>query len=235
MSILARSKFKLNKKNDYIKTTKLAKFFSIEPRQLNQILSTMGWIEKKHYIWWVATDLGTKNGAIEHKIKNSRVCYVYWHKDIMKNKELLLIIKSTVRSYIENNQYEEFIKEYFSKKNYTVWHHSKEKTQHDKNKNITLVAKKNKEIILIHCRDNQLDISLDELKNFQQQRDEFKIDNPVFESYNLKLHYSMSGFFLMEDAYKYIENSKEDISYEIIKGESSSTWLDSLLLQENVA
>ena len=241
MSILINNKFNLKKqnnfllkkKNDYIKITKLAKFFSIEARQLNQILSTMGWIEKKHYIWWVATDLGKKNGAVEHKIKKSRACYVYWHKSIMENEELVSNIKNTVRSYIENNKYEEFIKEYFIKKNYTVWHHSKETMEYDKNKNITLVAKKNREIILIHCRDNQLDISVDELKNFQKQRDQFKIDNPVFMDYDLKLHYNMSGFFLTEDAYQYIEESEEDISYEVLKGESSSIWLDSLLLEEN--
>lgn len=233
MSILPKHKFKLNKKNDYIKITALAEFFSIEPRQLNQILTTMGWIEKKHYIWWVATDIGKKNGAIEHTIKNSRVCYIYWNKDIMHNEELISRVKSIVHSYIENNEYEEFVKESYIKKGYTVWHHSKETTQYDKNKNITLIAKKNKKIMLIHCRDNQLDISVDELKIFQQQRNDFKKNNPVFEDYDLKLHYTMSGFFMTEEAYEYVEESHDDISYEVIKGESSSTWLGSLLLQEN--
>lgn len=233
MSILEKHKFKLNKKNNYIKITALAEFFSIEPRQLNQIFTTMGWIEKKHYIWWVATDLGKKNGAIEHQINNSRVSYVYWHKDIMNNQELISTIKSIVHSYIVNNEYEEFIKEYYRKKGYTLWHYSKEKTQYEKNKNITLVAKKNKKIMLIHCRDNQLDISVKELQSFQQQRDDFKRNNPVFINYDLSLHYTMSGFFMTEEAYEYVENNSNDISYEIIKGESSSTWLDSLLLQEN--
>jgi len=86
--------------------------------------------------------------------------------------------------------------------------------------------------MLIHCRDNQLDISTEELKTFQDQRDQFKIDNPVFENYDLSLHYTMSGFFLTEDAYEYVEEHSEDITYEVIKGESESTWLDSLLLSE---
>ncbi|CAA6811655.1 MAG: Unknown protein [uncultured Sulfurovum sp.] len=233
MSILP--KHKLEKQSDYIKITALAKFFSIEPRQLNQILTNMGWIEKKHYIWWDATDLGKKNGAIQHSSKNSRVRYVYWHKDIMYNEELHHVVKSTIRNYLENNQYEEFVKEYYTKQGYTVWHHAKEKTQHDKNKNITLVAKKNKRIILIHCRDNQLDISVDELQSFQQQRDDFKKDNPVFANYSLKLHYTMSGFFMTEEAYVYVEENKDDISYEVIKGESANTWLDSLLLEKSKA
>lgn len=232
MSIVPKNKFRLNKKIDYIKTTELAKFFSIDPRQLNQILTNMGWIEKKHYIWWVATDLGSKNGAIEHQIENSRVCYVYWSKDIMQNEELTSTVKNTIRSYIENNEYEDFVKEYYTKKGYTVWHHSKEKTQYEKNKNITLVAKKHKEIILIHCRDNQLDISVNELKNFQQQRNDFKKNNPVFENYDLKLHYTMSGFFMTQEAYEYVEDYKDDITYEVIKGESASTWLNSILLEE---
>lgn len=234
MSILPNKLFKLQS-TDYITVTELAKFFSIEPRQLNQILTTMKWIEKKHYIWWVATDLGKQHGAIEHRLKDSRVRYVHWNKNIMYNEELLHTVESTIRSYIENNQYEEFVQEYYTKKGYTVWHHSKEKTQYDKNKNITLVAKKNKKIMLIHCRDNQLDISIDELKNFQEQRDNFKVENPVFKNYDLKLHYSMSGFFMTENAYEYVEESKDDISYEIIKSASENTWLDSLLLKEKSA
>lgn len=235
MSILPINKFKLNKKDDYIKTTELAKFFSIEPRQLNQILTTMGWIEKKHYIWWVTTELGQKNGAIEHQIKNSRVRYVYWHKDIMYNETLISTVERTVRSYIENNHYEEFTKKNYTDNGYTVWHHSKDKIQQDKNRNITLIAKKNKKILLIHCRDNQLDISIDELKNFQQQRDDFKIDNPVFSNYDLTLHYSMSGFFLTEEAYEYVEENSDDISYKVVKGTSDNSWMDTLLLKDATA
>jgi len=230
MSMLPNKIFSTYNKDNYISVKELAKFFSIEPRQLNQILTNLKWIEKQHYIWWVATDLGKENGAVEYNNKRSRVRYVYWKKEIMQNEELLLIIKNTVRTYIENNLYEEFIKEYFNKQEYTVWHHSKGKTQQDKNRNITFVAKRNKRILLIHCRDNQLDISTDELKTFQEQRDQFKIDNPVFENYDLSLHYVMSGFFLSEDAYEYIEGHRGDITYEVIKGESESTWLDSLLL-----
>lgn len=233
MSILPNKILKMHHKTDYITATELAKFFSIEPRQLNQILTTMKWIEKKHYVWWIATELGKQNGAIEHTVKDSRVCYVHWNKDIMYNEELISTIKSNVRSYIENNYYEEYIKKHYKEKGYIVWHYSQEHAHFEKNKNITLVAKKNREIKLIHCRDNQLDISVDELKVFQAQRDRFKEENPVFSNYNLTLNYTMSGFFLSEEAYEYVEESQEDISYEIIKSpENSNTWLDSLLLKE---
>ena len=235
MSILPKSFFKLNQKTDYITATELAKFFSIEPRQLNQTLTNMKWIEKKHYIWWIATEKGKEQGAVEHTDLKSRVSYVYWNKEVMYNEKLIATIKSTVRSYIENNIYEEFIKDEFIKQGYTVWHHSKDKTQQDKNKNITLVAKKNKKILLIHCRDNQLDISTDELKSFQEQRDNFKIDNPVFKNYDLTLHYSMSGFFLTEEAYEYVEENRGDITYEVVKGASENNWMDSLLLKNSAA
>jgi len=46
MSILPKRIFNFNSKSDYISATELAKFFSIEPRELNQILTNMGWIEK---------------------------------------------------------------------------------------------------------------------------------------------------------------------------------------------
>jgi len=235
MSIFPKHTFQLSKRDNYIKTSDLAKFFSIEPRQLNQILTTMGWIEKEHYIWWVPTELGKKNGAVVHKIKNSRVRYVYWEKSVMQNETLIEMIKSTVRSYIENDTYENFIKEQFESKGYTVWHYSKDKTQMEKNRNITLVAKRNKKILLIHCRDNLLDISVDELKRFQEQRDNFKIENPVFEEYELTLHYTMSGFFLTEDAYAYVEANSSDITYEVVKGVSENNWMDALLLQNAAA
>jgi len=235
MSIFPKHTFQLSKRDNYIKTSDLAKFFSIEPRQLNQILTTMGWIEKEHYIWWVPTELGKKNGAVVHKIKNSRVRYVYWEKSVMQNETLIEMIKSTVRSYIENDTYENFIKEQFESKGYTVWHYSKDKTQMEKNRNITLVAKRNKKILLIHCRDNLLDISVDELKRFQEQRDNFKIENPVFEEYELTLHYTMSGFFLTEDAYAYVEENSSDITYEVVKGVSENNWMDALLLQNAAA
>jgi len=233
--ILPKHTFKPSRRNNYIKTTELAKFFSIEPRQLNQILTTMGWIEKKHYVWWVTTDMGKRNGGIVHHEKNSRVRYVYWDKKIMKNEELITTIKNTVRSYIENNTYETFVKEQFENKGYTVWHYSRDKTQMEKNRSITLVAKKNKKILLIHCRDNMLDISIDELKRFQAQRDNFKIENPVFKEYELTLHYSMSGFFLTEEAYEYVEANSSDITYEVVKGVSENNWMDTLLLQDEAA
>jgi hypothetical protein len=232
MSEVPKKLFNFNYKSKYITVTELAKYFAIEPRQLNQILTKMNWIRKEFYIWWVATDEGKENGAIEYTAPLSRVRYVYWEKSIMQNQKLINKIRESVNTYIENDAYEEFIKEYFKQQNYTVWHHSKEKKEEDKNKNITFIAKKAKQILLIHCRDNQLDISTEELKSFQEQRDQFKIDNPVFEDYELSLHYTMSGFFLTEDAYEYVEGNKGDITYEIIKGESESTWLDSLLLSE---
>ena len=231
MSILPK-KFNFKNKSDYISATELAKFFSIESRQLNQILTNMKWIEKEHYIWWAATDLGKQQGAVEYYNKKSRVRYVYWKKEIMHNEELLSTIQETVRTYIENNLYEEFVKEYYIEQGYTVWHHSQDSTQLGKNKNITFVAKRKKQILLIHCRDNQLDISVDELQNFQKQRDTFQEENPVFANYELSLHYTMSGFFLTEDAYEYIEDHKGDISYEVLKGEAQSNWLGSLLLSE---
>jgi len=235
MSIFSKHTFPLSRRDNYIKTSELAKFFSIEPRKLNQILTTMGWIEKQHYIWWVPTELGKKNGAVAYQVKNSRVRYVHWNKEIMRNEELIAKIKSTIRSYIENDTYEKFIKKQFKEQGYTVWHYSKDKTQMEKNRNITLVAKKNKKILLIHCRDNLLDISIEELKRFQAQRDTFKIENPVFEEYDLTLHYSMSGFFLTEEAYEYVEENCNDITYEVIKGISENNWMDALLLQNSAA
>ena len=122
----------------------------------------------------------------------------------------------------DNSGYEEYIKKHYSKQGYTLWHH--------KNRDITFVAKRKRQILLIHCCDNQSDISIEGLKSFQAQRDQFKKENPIFENYQLSLHYIMSGFFLSEKAYKYMESHKGGITYEVIKGDSNNNWLNSLLL-----
>jgi len=233
MKKLFKKKSNLFDASKYISATELAKFFNIEPRELNQILSQLMWIKKEHYIWWLATDLGKKNGAVQYNNKISRIRYVYWEKEIIQNKELIEAINGNAKKQENSNKYEEFIKNYFIQQGHTVWHYSKEEQSNDKNKNITFVAKNKKQILLIHCRDNQLDISLDELKTFQAHRDQFKKENPVFKTYNVTLHYAMSGFFLTEDAYEYIETQDDDITYEIIKGENENHWLDSLLLDAN--
>ena len=124
----------------------------------------------------------------------------------------------------DNSDYEEYIKNYYSKQDYTLWHH--------KNRDITFVAKRKRQILLIHCCNNQSDISVEGLKSFQAQRDQFKKENPVFENYELSLHYIMSGFFLSEEAYKYMESHKGGITYEVIKSESNNNWLNSLLLEK---
>ncbi len=138
------------------------------------------------------------------------------------------------KNFIENNQnrtnikdnsdYEEYIKNYYSKQGYTVWHY--------KHRDITFVAKRKRQILLIHCCDNQSDISVDKLKSFQAQRDQFKKENPIFENYDLSLHYIMSGFFITEEAYKYMESHKGGITYEVIKNQSNNNWLNSLLLDK---
>ena len=124
----------------------------------------------------------------------------------------------------DNSDYEEYIKNHYEKQSYTLWHH--------KNRDITFVAKRKRQILLIHCCNNQSDISVEGLKSFQAQRDQFKKENPVFENYELSLHYIMSGFFLSEEAYKYMESHKGGITYEVIKSESNNNWLNSLLLEK---
>lgn len=124
----------------------------------------------------------------------------------------------------DNSNYENYIKNYYSKQGYTIWHY--------KNRDITFVAKRKKQVLLIHCCNSQEDISIESLKRFQAQRDQFKKENPIFENYELSLHYIMSGFFLSEEAYRYMESYKGGITYEVIKSDSNNNWLDSLILDK---
>ncbi len=140
-----------------------------------------------------------------------------FHKNIIDNNQNKTNIE-------DNSDYEEYIKNYYSKQGYIVWHY--------KNRDITFVAKRKKQILLIHCCNSQSDISVKSLKSFQAQRDQFKKENPLFKNYDLSLHYIMSGFFITEEAYNYMETHKGGITYEVIKNKSNNNWLNSLLLDK---
>ena len=98
---------------------------------------------------------------------------------------------------------------------YCVWDHSDDECSEDTN--ITIVVKKNKEIILIQCYPWTTNISLKDIKEFEQERDKFILKNPIFSDYNIKLRYTLTGFFLNENAFWYIQEQAKLISYEIVK------------------
>ena len=69
----------------------------------------------------------------------------------------------------------------------------------------------------MQCRDDNSNIGIDEIKEFEKQALKFLKENRIFENYNIKLRYTMAGLFLEESAYEYIKENSKKIDYDIIK------------------
>ena len=192
-----------------ISSNEISKYFDIEEKELNKIFLNLHWIKKKYFLWITPTELGQERGAVkENKI-------MYWNRDILGDKELISTINSDKEEVQDIESYKLKIYNKYQKEGYTVWNYSKEKGIFDRN--IHFVAKKNKEVLLIHCKVDQNDITIDELTEFQKNKYAFLIENPVFENYQISLQYIMSGFLLDEDAFKYLKENRPLMAYEVIK------------------
>lgn len=143
--------------------------------------------------------------------------FIYWNKKVLKNQLLIEAIKyyQERESQSESEEYKQLITEHYKKKGYTLWNFNKEKTQD--NKNINYIAKKNREIILMNCPNTPNDITLEDIKEFELEKDKFIVKNPIFSDYHIKLQYNLSSFALSESAFSYIKDHTEFISYQIIK------------------
>ena len=194
-----------------ISTTQISKYFDIEIKKLNQIFLELRWIKRKYFLWLVTTELGKEKGATKENRE------ILWNRDILGDRELILAIKDSKNDSTEIDPIAYKIKVYkaYQEKGYTLWDYSKEKGEYDRN--IHFVAKVNKDVLLIHCKIDEEDITLDELLNFRENKQAFISENPVFSIYNIKIKYIMSSFSLTEEAFAYLQKSDDLISYELLK------------------
>ena len=125
------------------------------------------------------------------------------------------ILSNEITSHEDEKIFREHVVEFYQNQNYTVWNHTDATGENDKG--INLIVKKDRDIILIHCHLATSNISTNDLKEFEKQRDKFISENPIFEDYTITLRYSLTGFFLTENAFWYIHEHTKIISYEIIK------------------
>ncbi|SFV64903.1 hypothetical protein MNB_SV-14-316 [hydrothermal vent metagenome] len=195
-----------------ISTTDIAKYFDIERKELNKIFLELQWIKRKYFLWFATTELGKEKGA---KKENREIL---WNRSILGDKELILAIKDSkniVDETINSSAYKMQIYKKYKKAGYTIWDYSKEKGTYDRN--IHFVAKKNKEVLLIHCKSDEKDINLEDLVDFIENKKSFIAENPIFGMYTLKIKYIISHFSLTEEAFKYLNENKNTIFYEIFK------------------
>jgi len=195
-----------------ISTIQIAQYFDIEIKALNQIFLELQWIKRKYFFWLTTTERGKGKGAKKENRK------ILWNRGILGDKELILAVKDSknlIEKNIDTETYKVLVSKKYKKEGYTLWNYSKEKGTYDRN--IHFVAKRKRDVVLIHCKSNQEDISLEEVLNFRENKKEFIAENPVFEIYNIKIKYVMSYFSLSEEAFEYLQSHKNTIFYEILK------------------
>lgn len=118
------------------------------------------------------------------------------------------------QSYLDKNEYIDFVTQHYKKQGYTVWEYRKEKGLVDSE--IHLIIKKESNILLIQCHSEYENLSKKNVNNFEKEALLFIEKNVLFQTYHIKLIYIMSTLLLEESAYKYIKKSA-NIDYEILK------------------
>lgn len=118
------------------------------------------------------------------------------------------------QSYIDKNEYIDFVTKHYRDDGYTVWEYSKEKEILESE--IHLVVKRDNKILLIQCYSDHENLSQKNINNFEKESILFVGENKIFQSYDIQLIYIMSTLLLEESAYKYIKKSN-NIDYEILK------------------
>ena len=89
VEIIKAEKVKVN--SNYLSVTNLGELLNISSTKLNQVLSELGWLEKKDS-GWVTTDFGEKlHGQAE--IGRDKKTLVKWPADIAKSRVLMRAIK----------------------------------------------------------------------------------------------------------------------------------------------
>ena len=113
-----------------------------------------------------------------------------------------------------NHDYSTFVANYYKKQNYTVWEYSKEKNFPDHE--INLVVKKEADILLIQCKNNFSEISLENVVKFENEVHEFLSQYTLFQSYKLRYCYILPKYQFDKSASNYISNN-HNINYKILK------------------
>jgi Holliday junction resolvase-like predicted endonuclease len=214
--------------------SEIAKSFNISARQLNEIFEELKWAEKQDR-WWIATNLGQKNGAKQEYNPKNKQKFIKWESRVKDNKELIDAVKNkknktqakkqkevkktTYQEKINKGMaYEEFVANHYKQLGYYVWEHGKEKGCKDNG--IDLIAKKDKEIIFIQCKNwsatSSYKISHKELKSTRQDVSDYIEKNQIFKNYNQRIVYILSNDVLHKSAYHYLEEYNDSIECQII-------------------
>jgi len=219
-----------------LSTKYIAEHFKLTQKNMNKIFEELHWIEISGQ--WVLTKVkGNFNGARQKYNAQTKRKYVLWEDDVLENEELLKKVAcqfryardkstTTTTSYkekvLKGKEYEEFVAKIYRSRGYHVTEYGKIKGKEDHG--IDLIAKKEKEIVLIQCKNwkenGKWKIKHKDIKAFQTDARTFVEDKPLLRSCLLTARYTISGDFIHSSAINHIEEMKKlgkRVDYEIVK------------------
>lgn len=218
---------------DLITTKDIAKHFKTTQKNIHKILEELSWIEIKGK-WVLTTIKGNFNGARQKYNAQTKIKYVLWEDDILENEELLKKFNRTKakkktsskttykEKIVKGKEYEEYVAKVYRSRGYHVTEYGKQQGLLDHG--IDLIAKKQKEIVLIQCKNwnenGKWEIKHKDIKAFQTDARTFVEDKPILRSCLLTARYTISGDFIHQSAIKHIEEMKKlgkRVDYEIVK------------------
>jgi hypothetical protein len=188
--------------------------------QLNKTLIKLR-LKKERYKWYpISNSLNFGKAVFLHTNKKKLRYREYIEK--AKEEEELNKLIITINKFLDikenSDTYKSFVAREYKKMGYTVWEYSKD---NKKNNQFDLLLKKKKDIILVKCKDDNINIGIRDIYQFIEETQEFIQKNEIFNQYNIKLRYTMSSLLLKEDAYEYIQDNPKKMDYNIIKKFSS--------------
>lgn len=78
--------------NTYFTVSDIAIYFNISNQKMNKIFLDLAWTEKQDK-WWIATELGLKNGAKQEYNTRNKQKYIKWASLVKENTILIEVIK----------------------------------------------------------------------------------------------------------------------------------------------
>ena len=212
-----------------ISVTEVANHFKISPKELNKIFQELEWIYKKDK-WWIANEIGKKQGAKEYYDTKRKTKYIKWNSQIKNNIELINKIHSKdIKPYErktsnqdkknKGNSYETYIANFFKAQGYYVWEHGKEKGVKDSS--IDLIIKKDKYIFFVQCKNwekwkinhKEVKATRTDVREYLKKEKEFW---NLIKSYNPKILYVTPKRCLSKSAYTYIKENSDIVEYKVI-------------------
>ncbi|WP_324170964.1 restriction endonuclease [Sulfurimonas sp.] len=223
----------------YLKAKEIREYFKITSKQLHEVLELLKWATKSDDKGWKATKLGIDKGAKEGVYMG--VNYIHWNekikndfefidvveglknskkiKDQVNKKNVIKTKKMTDKEKKEKgDEYELFIAKHFREQGHTIAEHGKDNGVKDYG--IDIIAKKDKEILFIQCKNWSANSSNKvrdkEIKVTRQDVQDYKEKYPLYEMYKTKIIYIMSENVLHGSGYHYIQDNSDVVEFRII-------------------